>query len=69
MIEPENESRALAEFERKKVMTLPELTQVLDCSSRSAHRRLKQWKGRCSYNQNGRFYTLPHIARYDSDGL
>ncbi len=69
MIAPEDESRALAEFERRKIMTLPQVMQMLDCSSRSAHRRLKQWKACCSYNGNGRFYTLPHIARYGTEGL
>ena len=69
MITPEDESRALAEFERKKIMTLPEVMQVLDCSSRSAHRRLKQWKACCSYNGNGRFYTLPHIPHYGPEGV
>lgn len=69
MIKPENEPKALAEFEHRKVMTLPELATVLDCSTRSVHRRLKQWEACCSYNQNARFYTLPHIARYDRQGL
>jgi len=69
MIKPENESKALAEFDHRKVMTLPELAAVLECSPRSIQRRLKQWKASCSYNQNARFYTLPHIARYDRQGL
>ena len=69
MIEPDDESKVLAEFERRKIMTLPQLMQVLDCSSRTAHRRLKQWKAGCSYNANGRFYTLPHIPRYGPEGV
>lgn len=31
--------------------------------------KLKQWQAYTSYNQNGRYYTLPQIPRFDDHGL
>lgn len=56
-------------WQRKKVLTLPELTQILDASVRTVRRRLKSWKSLASFNKNGRFYTLPQIPQFDEQGL
>ena len=69
MISHENVASALSTFEQQKIITLPELASLLHGSSRSTQRRLKQWQALCSYNKNGRFYTLPDIARFDRNGL
>ena len=69
MVSHDSLAHALKTFEQRKILTLPEVASLLQCLSRSAQGRLKQWQGFCSYNRNGRFYTLPHIARFDEDGL
>lgn len=61
--------KALKKFKAAKVMTISELMQLMGCSLRTAHRRLKDWGALSSYNQNGRYYTLRQIARFDEDGL
>lgn len=62
--------REEARFVRiKKVVTLAELMLNLNCSRRTAQRRLAQWEVISSYNQNGRFYTLPDIPKFDANGL
>jgi len=69
MVSHDSLVHVLKTFEERKIVTLPELASLLQCSSRSAQRRLKQWQTLCSYNNNGRFYTLPHTARFDENGL
>lgn len=54
---------------RKKVMRLDELQSHLDCSRRTAQRRLADWNAIRSYNQNGGCYTLPDIPKFDANGL
>lgn len=60
---------ALQAFERKKVIIIKDLTDILKKSVRTAHSRLKQWGAINSYNMNGCYYTLPSIARFDQLGL
>lgn len=67
-----NKARACDEsrFVRlKKVVTLVELTMHLKCSRRTVQRRLADWHAIGSYNQNGRYYTLPDIPKFDAHGL
>lgn len=59
----------LALWRRKKILTLPELLPRLDASVRTVRRRLNAWKALASFNQNGRFYTLPDLPRFDPQGL
>ncbi|MFH0780468.1 MAG: hypothetical protein V2B20_00720 [Pseudomonadota bacterium] len=56
-------------FEKVKVFTIGEITSVLKCSIPNARLKLKQWRAYTSYNQNGRFYTLPQVPRFDHHGL
>jgi len=60
---------ALAIFRFKKVMTLDRLANLLDSSTRTAQRRLKEWHAYRSYNKNGRYYVLPRSAEFDSSGI
>jgi hypothetical protein len=53
----------------EKIFTLKRLTAILDCSSRTAQKKLKLWNTYTSYNQNGRYYTLPEIPQFDAHGL
>lgn len=53
----------------RKIATLPELVLHLACSARTVHRRLADCQAIHSYNQNGRYYTLPQIPSFDANGL
>ena len=52
-----------------KVFTLDRIVSSLGCSVPSARVKLKQWRAYTSYNQNGRYYTLPTVPRFDENGL
>ena len=60
---------AIKIFKKKKVLEFKELLSALQCGIRTVRRRLKSWRALTSYNQNGRYYTLPEIAQFDEDGL
>lgn len=61
--------KILKEFRKRKVVTLQFLVDLGECSAPTARRRLRQWGAISSYNQNGRFYTLPDIPKFDANGL
>lgn len=69
MIDPERERNALMEFRKRKVLTISELRELLQCSIPTVRNRLKAWRVYNSFNQNGRYYTLPRIPRFDEHGL
>ena len=69
MIHPQRERKTLSEFRKKKVLTIPQLRQLLQCSVSSVRNRLRAWRVYTSFNQNGRYYTLPAIPRFDEHGL
>jgi predicted transcriptional regulator len=54
---------------RNKIITINELSSHLKSSIKTARRRLKLWEAYRSYNQNGRYYTLPNIPEFDENGL
>ncbi len=56
-------------LKRKKVFTLEHLVSYLECSIPTARLRLKKWKTYTSYNQNGRYYSLQTVPRFDENGL
>ena len=56
-------------LEKAKIFNIGELVSLLTCSVPSARLKLKQWQAYTSYNQNGRYYTLPQIPRFDDHGL
>jgi hypothetical protein len=56
-------------LEDQKVFTLDQLVSSLSCSTPTARLKLKQWQAYTSYNQNGRYYTMPTVARFDENGL
>ncbi len=59
----------LKAFRKKRVMTLEGLTNLSSCSQRTVQRRLMQWKTYTSYNQNGRYYVLSYIPKFEENGL
>ena len=52
-----------------KVFTLERLVSSLSCSIPTARLKLKQWGAYTSYNQNGRYYTMSTVPRFDNNGL
>ena len=60
---------ARATVKKSKIFMLNELVSLLGCSSRTAQAKLKFWKTYTSYNQNGRYYTLPEVPHFDNNGL
>ena len=62
-------TKARKVFRNKKVLTLDEVAQLLNCSCPTAHKRLKEWNVYTSYNKNARYYALPDVAEFDNNGL
>jgi len=69
MINPENEAGALRVLKEKKIVTIQKLSGLLECSRRTAQRRLKEWQTYNSYNKYGKYFTLPNIPKFDRYGL
>ena len=61
--------RARKAFRRRMILTLAEVAELIHSSIHTARRRLKEWRALNSYNQNGRYYTLPDVPEFDSNGL
>ncbi|MFQ5976263.1 MAG: hypothetical protein ACE5J5_08115 [Candidatus Hydrothermarchaeales archaeon] len=60
---------AIRVFRKQKVMTVNDLSGLLSCSVPTVRRRLKEWEAITSYDNNGRYYTLPDIPSFDIYGL
>jgi hypothetical protein len=56
-------------LEDLKVFTLERLVSSLSCSIPTARLKLKQWGAYTSYNQNGRYYAMSTVPRFDNNGL
>lgn len=61
--------KTLKAFRARKVLTIEELATLLRSSLPTARRRLKAWNAFTSYNKNGRYYVLPSVPTFDSNGL
>lgn len=61
--------KARKAFRRQMILTLAEVAELIDGSIYTARRRLQQWGVLNSYNQNGRYYTLPDVPDFDTNGL
>lgn len=68
-IDAETNKKTQQILKQEKVYTLERLVSILKCSSRTAQTKLKQWRTYTSYNQNGKYYTMPTIPRFDVNGL
>lgn len=64
-----DDTEVLKVFYRKRVITVDTLSSLLDSSIKTARRRLKLWEAYTSYNENGRYYTLPDMPEFDANGL
>jgi hypothetical protein len=56
-------------LEDVKIFSLDQVMSSLSCSMPTARLKLKQWQAYTSYNQNGRYYTLPTVPGFDENGL
>ncbi len=56
-------------LENIKVFTLEQVVASLNCSVPTARLKLKEWQAYTSYNQNGRYYTMSTVPRFDENGL
>ena len=65
----ENEEEFRKYFTLKKILTLTDITLALKCSRRTAQRRLLYWKAYTSYNQNGRYYVLSNLPKFNEYGI
>jgi len=52
-----------------KIFEIGDLASRLKCSIPNARLKLKNWQTYTSYNQNGRFYTLPQVPVFNQHGL
>ncbi|MDI6730390.1 MAG: hypothetical protein QMD06_02465 [Candidatus Altarchaeum sp.] len=59
----------LLKFSNNKVMKKEELSKLFNCSGRTVQRKLKEWKAIRSYNNNGQYYALESIVKFDISGL
>jgi hypothetical protein len=59
----------MSQFRRRKILTLDEVARLIHRTVHTARRKLKVWKTHHSYNQNGRYYTLPDVPEFDTNGL
>jgi len=62
-------SRTYKILEQMRVFTLDQMVSSLTCSVPTARMKLKQWGAYTSYNQNGRYYSIPTVPRFDTNGL
>ena len=56
-------------FNKKKCVTIKDISQVLKYSNRSVQRLLKKLGYYSSFTHNGKWYTLEHIPEFDENGL
>ena len=68
-IQDRTTNKTLKAFRARKVLTIEELATRLQRSLSTARRRLKAWNTLTSYNKNGRYYVLPSVPTFDSNGL
>ncbi len=59
----------LSDLEEIKIFKIGDLASKLSCSVPNARLKLKSWQTRTSYNQNGKFYTLPQVPVFNQHGL
>ena len=69
MSRPRKKLSLVRTFLVPRVLTLPQLSDRLGCSSRTVLRRLKKHGYFSSYNHCGKFMTLEEVASFDSCGL
>ena len=64
-----SDKRVIQSIYKEKVFIVDKITDIMNCSVKTARRRFKLWKVLTSCNMNSRFYTLQDIPKFDSNGL
>ena len=57
------------QFNERIVVTLPELSLLLNVSIRTIQRITRQWNTIRSYDHNGRYFSLDKLAEFNSYGI
>ena len=57
------------QFDEKIVITLPELSRLLNVSIRTIQRITRKWDTIRSYDHNGRYFSLERLAEFNSYGI
>ena len=57
------------QFDEKIVVTLPELSRLLNVSIRTIQRITRKWDTIRSYDHNGRYFSLERLAEFNSYGI
>jgi hypothetical protein len=57
------------QFDEKIVVTLPELSRLLNVSIRTIQRITRKWNTIRSYDHNGRYFSLERLAEFNSYGI
>lgn len=58
-----------AKFMKQKIVTLAEISELLDCSIHTAKPHVKKLGAVTSINHNAKYYSLPQIINFDENGL
>lgn len=69
MVKISKNDKVIRVINQKKIITIDAVSSILNSSVKTARRRLKLWEAITSYNENGRYYTLPGIPDFDTNGL
>lgn len=69
IVKIDTDKKTIRAIYQKKIIAIGKLASLLNSSIKTARRRLKLWQAITSYNMNGRYYTLPGIADFNSHGL
>ena len=56
-------------FQIHKVLTISEISELLDCSDVTARRRLKEAGYFSSYTHNSQYYTIESVAKFNQNGI
>ena len=62
-------AKACKVLRNKKVLTVDEVAQLMNCSRPTARKQLKEWNVYTSYNKNSRYYALPDVPEFDDNGM
>ena len=65
----EYDLKTIKAFKQNNVLSIIELESLLQLSTSTIRRRLKEWCALSSYNYSGRYYTLPSIPEFNKKGL
>jgi len=69
MLTIDSDKKTIRAIHQKKIITVNDVSSLLNSSIKTARRRLKLWCAITSYNMNGRYYSLPGVPDFNRHGL